>query len=202
MKNFKSLMLVTASFILSLQTNAVAQTNAIQQVDQTNYGRTSVTRAGNMDGKTVGTMIRASQLIGRNIENTSGKSVGEINDLAIDARTGEVSYAAVTYGGWLGIGDNMYAVPMAAFQFSSDPDDKDQTILVLDVTPEQLEGETGFDQSTWPNVADKTFLTETNQRYGLKESQSNFGESSESTYTKNHNRSELEDHGHNKHSDK
>ncbi|MFG0262396.1 MAG: PRC-barrel domain-containing protein [Novipirellula sp. JB048] len=127
--------------------------------------------AGKLDAKTSGTNIRASQLIGMNIQNDRGESVGEIEDLVIDSASGRVRYAAVTYGGIIGIGNKLFAVPFAAFQFKpdpEDPDDADDYVLVLNVTQQQLEGAEGFDEDHWPNMADKNFARELDQRYGVE----------------------------------
>jgi hypothetical protein len=107
-------------------------------------------------------------LIGKNIYNPNGESVAEINDIVLDPNTGRVRYAAVTYGGFLGIGDKMFAVPWEAFTCTQDPDDADEHRLVLDVTEKQLEGAQGFDQDHWPNFADTNFTNDLDTRYRVK----------------------------------
>ncbi len=124
-------------------------------------------QAGQLDDKTTGAMIRASQLTGMNIENSQGESVGEVNDIVLDANNGRVKYLAVTYGGFLGLGDKLFAVPYEAFACHQDPDDADEHVLVLDVTQKQLEGAQGFDQDHWPNFADRTFTQDLDDRYGI-----------------------------------
>ncbi|QDU46159.1 PRC-barrel domain protein [Symmachiella dynata] len=125
-------------------------------------------RTGAIDKKTAGANIRASQLHGLNIQNPEGKSVGEIQDLVINANNGDVQYAAVTYGGFLGLGDKMFAVPFEAFKCQPNPDDKNEHIAVLNVTQEQLEGARGFDQEHWPNFADRSYTNELYKRYKVK----------------------------------
>ena len=102
-----------------------------------------------------------------NIENQRGDGVGEINDLVIDGNTGQVRYAAVTYGGFLGVGDKMFAVPFEAFKVRRQAGDADDYVLTLDVTQEQLEGAVGFDQESWPNFADRNLTSELDRRYGI-----------------------------------
>jgi len=124
-------------------------------------------QAGQLDEKTSGPNIRAGQLQGMNLQNLQGKSVGEIKDLVIDAQTGHVRYVAVTYGGFLGVGDKMFAVPFAAIKYQRDPDDADDFIAILDVTQQQLKGAVGFDQDHWPNFADEQFTQDLDKRYGV-----------------------------------
>ena len=125
-----------------------------------------------LDAKTSGGTIRSSQLVGTNIKNSAGETVGEINDLVID-QSGKVRYAAVTYGGFLGVGSKMFAVPFEAFkvrQNPNDPNDRDDYVLTLDVTKEQLDGDQGFDSEHWPNFADTKFTQELDRRYNVNRS--------------------------------
>lgn len=94
------------------------------------FGRPNKTNRNTRETKR-GAGIRASQLIGMNIQNDQGKGVGEVQDLILDSRTGQVRYVAVTYGGFLGFGNKMFAVPYEAFRWKHDPDDRDDYILVL-----------------------------------------------------------------------
>ncbi|MEZ6087717.1 MAG: PRC-barrel domain-containing protein [Pirellulaceae bacterium] len=132
------------------------------------------TDAGKLDAKTRGTNIRVSQLMGYNIQNSRGESVGEIKDIVIDSSTGKVRYAAVTYGGFLGLGNKLFAVPFEAFRVQVDPDeigdndiDEDEYVLVLNVTQQQLEGQQGFDEDNWPNMADRQWAADLDKRYGV-----------------------------------
>ncbi len=167
-----SLTAVTMAFAIGMMTvNATAQdtTNPVRD-------KTRGPNAGKLDEKTSGANIRVSQLIGMNIQNDQGESVGEINDLVIDSSSGKVRYAAVTYGGIIGIGNKLFAVPFEAFQVKPDPDDPDDLddyVLVLNVTQKQLEGAQGFDEDHWPNMADKNFVRELNQRYGVERNRKN-----------------------------
>ncbi len=133
--------------------------------------------AGQLDSKTTGANIRVSQLLGLNIQNAQGESVGEINDIVLDSRTGKVRYAAVTYGGFLGMGDKLFAVPFEAFKVQVDADevgdddiDSDDYVMVLNVTKQQLQGQQGFDQDHWPNMADSQWAADLDKRYGVQRS--------------------------------
>lgn len=122
---------------------------------------------GQIDSVTSGATVRASQMIGMAVHDAKGESVAEINDLVLDPRTGKIRYAAVTYGGFLGMGDKLFAVPFEAFTTQSDPDDADEVILVLNVNEQMLENAQGFDQDSWPNFGDKSFTDQLDKRYGI-----------------------------------
>jgi sporulation protein YlmC with PRC-barrel domain len=143
-------------------TNRPARDNTAQQP-----ARTSGVEIGVLDEHTSGSTIRASQLMGMNIENSQGEGVGEVNDLVIDGNSGQVRYVAVTYGGFLGVGDKLFAVPFEAFKVRQQAGDADDYVLTLNVTQQQLEGAQGFDQESWPNFADRNFTQELDRRYGI-----------------------------------
>tara|TARA_R110002073_G_scaffold7245_17_gene41440 strand:+ start:3425 stop:4069 length:645 start_codon:yes stop_codon:yes gene_type:complete len=160
--------LATLSFdVASAQEARDQDRNVARNRDRANVGQ--------LDEKTQGTTIRVSQLIGYNIQNSLGESVGEIKDIVLDATTGKVRYAAVTYGGFLGMGNKLFAVPFEAFRVQVDPDelddgddiDSDDYVLVLNVTQEQLKGQQGFDEDNWPNMADRTWARDLDKRYNV-----------------------------------
>jgi len=124
---------------------------------------------GKLDAKTTGATVRVSKLIGANLKNSNDESVGEIKDLVVDATTGKVRYAAVTYGGFLGLGSKLFAVPFEAFrvrQNTSALTPGDYT-LTLDVTKDQLQGAQGFDNDHWPDFANASFTQELDRRYKI-----------------------------------
>lgn len=122
-----------------------------------------------IDSTTSGHGIRVSKLIGMKIQNSNKDSVGQIKDLVVDPASTRVQYVAVTYGGFLGLGDKLFAVPMHAIQVKQDPDNRDRVVLVLDVTKEQMKGAEGFDEANWPNFADENFAGEIHRRYNVKD---------------------------------
>lgn len=150
-----------------------ATVSADDEVKTKGETRNNRTQAGQLDDKTMGSNIRVSQLMGMNIQNSKGEGVGEIKDIVIDANTGKVRYAAVTYGGLLGVGNKMFAVPFEAFKCRTDPDDRDEHILVLNITEKQLDGHTGFDEDHWPNFADRKFAADLDTRYGVDRKMTN-----------------------------
>lgn len=158
------LLLISTSDAQQDPSRESAPNNARQQVNRDSA------QVGVLDDQTRGANIRASQLIGMNIENAKGEGVGEINDLVIDGNSGRVRYAAVTYGGVLGVGDKLFAVPFEAFKVRRQAGDQDDYVLTLNVTQKQLEGAEGFDQENWPNFADRNLTSEIDRRYGIDRS--------------------------------
>ncbi|CAD77505.1 MAG TPA: PRC-barrel domain containing protein [Rhodopirellula baltica] len=136
--------------------------------------------ASRLDAKMSHSNVRVSQLMGLNLQNSQGESVGEIKDIVLNAKTGKVRYAVVTYGGFLGMGNKLFAVPFEALKTQVDPDevgdddiDEDDYVMVLDVTQEQLEGQEGFDEDNWPNMADKQWAADLDKRYNVERRNAN-----------------------------
>lgn len=103
---------------------------------------------------------RASELIGSKVENSSGANLGKINDLVLDWNKGEVRYAVLSYGGLLGMGDKLFAVPIDSFHSQGDKRE-----LILDVPQDQLKNAPGFDQNHWPNMADPQWSKSVDEHY-------------------------------------
>ena len=59
-------------------------------------------------------VLSATSIDGNDIRNRQGEDLGKVKDLMIDLSDGSVSYAVVSYGGFLGMGDKLFAVPFEA----------------------------------------------------------------------------------------
>ncbi len=143
--------------------------------DDTRSTQTTTTMQSGDMTKSASTMrggfaILGSNLIGKNVKNTQGEDIGEVKDIMLDSK-GKVRYVAVAYGGFLGVGDKMHAVPLSAFQFKRDKDMFfDDTELILNVSKEQLKDEPGFDANNWPDLDNETYRTDLDRRYNVDRS--------------------------------
>jgi sporulation protein YlmC with PRC-barrel domain len=97
---------------------------------------------------------KASSLIGMHVRGMNGdEKIGSINDLVLGL-DGHVKYVAVSFGGVLGMGDKLFAVPFETIDFVKA--DKD-SYARIDVTAETLKKKQGFNQDKWPADADQSF---------------------------------------------
>jgi len=141
-----------------------------QSTLQTQAPNSSSQNLHKIDSTSTGMSVRASKLIGMKIENSRKENVGQISDIVLDAASTRIQYVAVTYGGFLGLGNKLFAVPMQAIKVQQDPNYRDRVILVLDVTKEQMDGAQGFDESNWPNFSDAAVVNEMHRRYKITDS--------------------------------
>lgn len=124
-------------------------------------------QTGMLDHKTSGDAVRASQLIGMTVRSAEGKDLGTVSDIVLDAEDGRVRYAAVSYGGFLGLGDKLFAVPWQAFECRRNQDG-DGYLLVLNASEATIKNAQGFDQDQWPNFADRQFTRSLDRYYGVE----------------------------------
>ncbi|HJT51895.1 MAG TPA: PRC-barrel domain-containing protein [Nitrosospira sp.] len=101
--------------------------------------------------------------IGENVYNNKGEKLGEIKEIMLDTEQGCVAYAVLSYGGFLGINDKLFAVPWSAFTLKLET--LDQRFL-LDVDKERLESAPGFDKDNWPDMADESWSNQVHSYYG------------------------------------
>lgn len=85
-----------------------------------------------------------------------------VQEFMVDTSTGKVDYAVVSFGGFLGMGDKLFAVPLQAFRV----DTKDKK-MVLDVSKERLKDAPGFDKDNWPKHSDNKWTQSVHTYYGI-----------------------------------
>ena len=97
--------------------------------------------------------LSASTLNGDTVKNHKDESIGDLKDIMIDTTNGKITYAVLSFGGVLGMGEKLFAVPWEALKI-----DGANKQLLLNVDKEQLKDAPGFDKDHWPNFADPGFL--------------------------------------------
>lgn len=100
------------------------------------------------------TVWLASDLIGMKVVSQSGDNLGKIEDVVVHPG-GEPSYAVLSFGGWLGMGDKLFAMPWSVLRtVEPDTQKKDSArSLVLPLDKERLKTAPGFDKKNWPTMA-------------------------------------------------
>ena len=108
-------------------------------------------------------IMGASTLTGDSVKNPAGDTVGEIREIMLDVPMGGIAYAVMSFGGFLGMGDKLFAVPWLALEM--DPANK---CFVLNATKEQLQAAPGFDKDHWPSMADVGWARQVHEHYHVK----------------------------------
>lgn len=108
-------------------------------------------------------VMSASSLIGDSVRNPQGEDLGKIEEFMIDLETGCVAYAVLSFGGFLGLGDKLFAIPIQALTLN-----EDEKCFILDVPKEKLKNASGFDKNNWPDMADQTWSATIHEYYGYE----------------------------------
>jgi sporulation protein YlmC with PRC-barrel domain len=104
--------------------------------------------------------LKVSSIIGTNVVNPNHDNLGEIDEVVIDPRSGKVAYAVISSGGFLSMGEKLFAIPFNAFEY-----DATKNEYVLNVTKEKLKAAPGFDAKHWPSMADEKWNREVFKYY-------------------------------------
>lgn len=105
-----------------------------------------------LHGKLESRVMSASSLDGDDVYNPQGDKLGTIKELMLDIEKGTVCYAVLSFGGFLGMGEKLFAVPWNALEI-----DTINKRFLLDATEERLKNAPGFDVDHWPNMADPSW---------------------------------------------
>lgn len=105
--------------------------------------------------------LSASTIIGDVVENTSGERLGKIEELMIDVEQGRIAYAVLSFGGFMGVGDKLFAIPWNALRVNTQ-----EHKFVLEADKNTLEAAPGFDKDNWPDMADQNWGSDIHRYYG------------------------------------
>lgn len=111
--------------------------------------------------------LRASQLLGMTVWNADGQEIGTVHELVIDTRNGRLRNAVLTYREFLGLGDQHFPVPWAAFECQP-PQDGQKQRLLLSASLETLQNAKGFQPGEWPDFQDRTLARQLHAHYGVQ----------------------------------
>ncbi|AJI45146.1 PRC-barrel domain-containing protein [Francisella tularensis] len=110
---------------------------------------TSIFRTTNHNEQKISNLaLPASHLIGEKVVNYKGENLGKVKEIMINPNTGKVAYVVVSYGGFLGMGDKLFAFPIKAFKV-----DTANAQFKIKKTKEELEEAPGFDKNNWPETS-------------------------------------------------
>ncbi|CAN5298900.1 hypothetical protein BH24PSE2_BH24PSE2_23320 [soil metagenome] len=98
-------------------------------------------------------IMRTSSIEGSVIRSSDGGKLGTIEDVVLTPGSGQVAYVAMSYGGFLGIGTKLIAVPWDALRVT------DKSAFVLGIDEEALDELEGFDDDEWPSQGNAKLRT-------------------------------------------
>ena len=105
-------------------------------------------------------LMGADTLMGNDVFNLQGEDLGDIKEIMLDVACGQISYAVLSFGGVLGVGEKLFAVPWGALKL-----DTENKRFTLDVQKERFANAPGFDKDNWPNMSDQTWSRDIHAYY-------------------------------------
>jgi hypothetical protein len=109
-------------------------------------------------------VIAAKKVQGTPVTNPQGENLGEIEDVVIDKLDGTVRYAVLSFGGFLGMGDKLFALPWEVLHYN-----EGQGAYVINVDKETLQNAPGFEEDDWPDMTDPSWTDRLRRHYNLPE---------------------------------
>lgn len=107
-------------------------------------------------------VLSAGSLTSDPVKNASGDKIADVKEIMVDLRDGNVAYVVVAYGGLMGMGEKLFAVPWDAVRV-----DQEDKAIVLDLDEEVLKTAPGFDPQHWPDWSDPAWTQSIRTHYGL-----------------------------------
>lgn len=92
-------------------------------------------RSGDLETRETERLIGSDKVEGTNVVRPNGETIGEIERVMIDKRSGQVAYAVMSFGGFLGMGEDYYPLPWSMLTYDENLDG-----YVVDLTEDQLRG--------------------------------------------------------------
>ena len=108
-------------------------------------------------------LLGATTLMSDDVYNQNDEKLGDIKEFMLDVPSGTVCYAVLSFGGFLGMGEKLFAVPWGALTL-----DRENKRFVLNGSVESLKEAPGFDKDHWPNMADPSWEKIVHTYYGTQ----------------------------------
>lgn len=97
-------------------------------------------------------LMGADTLNGNDVYNAENEDLGDIKEIMLDVASGKVAYAVLSFGGVLGLGEKLFAVPWKALKL-----DTENKRFILNVSKDRLNNAPGFDKDDWPDMTDRSW---------------------------------------------
>lgn len=107
-------------------------------------------------------LIGSDKVSGTEVYNGSGDHLGEISSVMIDKVSGKVAYAVMSFGGFLGIGEQYHPLPWSTLTY-----DTDKGGYVVNLSREQLEGAPHYESRETPDWGDRAYERRLHDYYGV-----------------------------------
>src|SRR5712671_7125270 len=103
----------------------------------------TTTGLSSIDARETANLIGSDKVEGTAVYATDGSKIGSIQRVMIDKISGKVAYAVMSFGGFMGIGEDYYPVPWSMLNYDTQLDG-----YRVNISKEQLDRAPKYSQST------------------------------------------------------
>jgi hypothetical protein len=122
----------------------------------------SIPRSGDVATEEPRNLISADKVTGTSVYNRQGEKLGSVYDLMLNKANGQVAYAIMSFGGFLGMGESYHPLPWRALTY-----DTRQDGYVVDIDRRRLEGAPNYTASAVPDWDDRAYGQSVDRYYGF-----------------------------------
>lgn len=108
-------------------------------------------------------VLSAASLTGDRVVNRSGEDLGKLSEIMIDIHSGRIAYGVLSVGGFLGLGDRLFAIPWSRLTI-----DQEHQQIIFDVDRATLERAPGFGKEEWPDFSDPNLAEQLYAHYSAE----------------------------------
>jgi hypothetical protein len=121
-----------------------------------------VATTGGADIEETDRLIASDKVEGTAVYNRQGEHLGTVHNFMVDKSTGQVAYAVMSFGGFLGIGESYHPLPWRVLTY-----DPRQGGFVIDLDRSTLEAAPSYVAATQPDWADRAYGNRIDSFYGM-----------------------------------
>ena len=107
--------------------------------------------------------VAASMLAGEKVLSRNDQTLGSITEIVVDVARGRIGYALLACGGFMGMGERLFAIPWNALKL-----DARRNCFVLDADDATFATAPSFDKDHWPIEADLQWHQRLHAHYGAR----------------------------------
>jgi sporulation protein YlmC with PRC-barrel domain len=122
----------------------------------TYFGTSARTTGEKIDAAQRFHLVRASELLGEDVNNPNDDDLGDVKEIVVDPQRSRVTYFVLSSGGFLGLGDKLFAIPWEELDVVRK--DKDDVRLVLDIDKARLEKSPEYRDAEWARMSDPAYV--------------------------------------------
>jgi PRC-barrel domain len=122
---------------------------------------TTETGSGTVATDETDRLIASNKVEGTAVYNRQGERLGSVYNFMVDKRSGQVEYAVMSFGGFLGIGDSYHPLPWKSLTY-----DTSQGGYVVDLDKNRLQGAPSYSSSEAPDWSDPSYSRRIDDYYG------------------------------------